>query len=337
MLTRTHAKRSLPGLFAALALAATIALFTPGGAPADHKTSHNPGGGGGGGGAPAIAAVKVKYARFATQRFTRSLVVMDADGSNETVILSENGTFLQRGKDLQSPSWSPDAQSLAFSLIDWGGGGASGIWTVGIDGSNLFQVTYLGDDPAWSRGGTEIAYRKDGDIWIVNVDGTNDSNLTDTPEVSEWGPTWSPDAAHIAYSDGAALLVHEIATGLTTDVTSSGPLAGLQLGGASWAKTQDKLVLVAYLPGTSFSNDVWVVDLNDPANPVTVKLTNTPLDEYDWSERSPGWSSNDSQIVFTRGRDLYTMNADGSGETVIAAGGVMSRWSTWYSSPDWKR
>ena len=299
--------------------------------PPDENGNHQHGGGG----APAIAAIKAQAARNGRQNFKRSLVVMDADGSNEVVVLTERGIFLRSGKWLLATHWAPDAQSLAFSLIDFDDSGASGIWTVGIDGSNLFQVTYLGDSPAWSPDGGEIAYSKGGDIWIVNVDGTNDSNLTSTPDVGEWSPTWSPDGHFLAYSADGEVLIHELATDVISNVTGGGPLGGLLLASPDWAKTQDKIVLVARVAGTNNSNDVWVVDLNDPANPV--KLTDTPLDEFDSSERFPSWSSDDSQIVFTRERDMYTMNADGSGETLIAAGELTTKWSIFYRSPNWKR
>lgn len=39
-----------------------------------------------------------------------------------------------------------------------------------------------------------------GDIWIVNSDGSNPRNLTNSPDAYDAGPAWSPDSATIVFS-----------------------------------------------------------------------------------------------------------------------------------------
>lgn len=52
------------------------------------------------------------------------------------------------------------------------------------------------------------------------------------------------------------------------------------------------------------------------------RLTNTPADEI-----RPVWSPNGSQIAYTVGGAIYRMNADGSGQTLLAAAGGGLDWS----------
>jgi TolB protein len=58
--------------------------------------------------------------------------------------------------------------------------------------------------PTWSPHGDRIAFMggpsaSDYDIWVVDVDGTNLRQLTDSPGPDVW-PEWSPDGARVAFT-----------------------------------------------------------------------------------------------------------------------------------------
>src|SRR5829696_9410317 len=46
----------------------------------------------------------------------------------------------------------------------------------------------------------KIVYVKLGDIWVMDADGTNQTNLTNTPDINEGQPAWSPDGTKIAFT-----------------------------------------------------------------------------------------------------------------------------------------
>jgi dipeptidyl aminopeptidase/acylaminoacyl peptidase len=87
--------------------------------------------------------------------------------------------------------WSPDGQKLVFSL-------GTELYVIDRDGSNRVQLTNnsLNEfEPTWSPDGTRIAFvRYDGDydIWVMNPDGTGETQLTDTPAIFEDAPAWQP-------------------------------------------------------------------------------------------------------------------------------------------------
>jgi WD40-like Beta Propeller Repeat len=102
------------------------------------------------------------------------------------------------------PSWSPDGSKIAFDRD-------GAIWVMNSDGSGQSALTSGSTadlDPAWSPDGTKIAFQslRDGppgcggvgqppcpyDIFVVNADGTGQTNLTNTLSVSEQRPDWQP-------------------------------------------------------------------------------------------------------------------------------------------------
>jgi Tol biopolymer transport system component len=90
-----------------------------------------------------------------------------------------------------SPSWSPDAEKIAYKATGGGGNPGSGINIVNADGSGATFLT-SGNYPAWSPDGQKVAFA-DGasDIYVINADGTGKAALTATSEF-ELRPDWQP-------------------------------------------------------------------------------------------------------------------------------------------------
>ena len=104
------------------------------------------------------------------------------------------------GVDLM-PNVSRDDRLVFCSLQTAGSGTASRkyfIWTCELDGGNLTQMRE-GLFPMWSPDGERIVFGHNGDIWMINADGTGLTQLTNTSEVYEGIPSFSTSGERIVY------------------------------------------------------------------------------------------------------------------------------------------
>jgi Periplasmic component of the Tol biopolymer transport system len=95
------------------------------------------------------------------------------------------------------------------------------------------------EDPAWSPDGRRIAFqsKRDGnlEIYVINLDGTGLSRLTDHP-AADGRPAWSPDGQWIAFeSDRDGKLDIYIMRADGSDVRRITSNAGKN-GWPSWAR-----------------------------------------------------------------------------------------------------
>jgi len=165
----------------------------------------------------------------------------------------------------------------------------------GLDyiGGHMAGYSYNAYSPMWSPDGTQIAYIRDdtekSDVWVMESDGSNKTQLTKNDDITVSGVEWSPDGTQIAYciydykggysntiwvmeSDGSNK------TQLTTDGRSYYP---------AWSPNGTK---IAYcISNHHADNNIWIMG-SDGSN--KTQLTSG------WNIYKPVWSPYGTKIAY---------------------------------------
>lgn len=123
------------------------------------------------------------------------IYVIDADGTGMTQITNAAQAF--------NPVWSPDGRQIAFTSNR---DGNFDVFVMNADGTGATTklTSNAGDNsPAsWSPDGKQILLVRtldgDNELYVMNADGTGVVQVTSGELQAEF-PSWSPDAAYIAF------------------------------------------------------------------------------------------------------------------------------------------
>jgi Tol biopolymer transport system component len=163
---------------------------------------------------PAWSPDGTKIAFWSDRSAGEGLYVMNADGSQQTRILSTSS--IQR--QIESPHWSSDGTRITFVGYNLGANNEADIFVVNADGTNPVNITNTSTihevAPAWSRNDNKIAYVRvtsanDSDIYTMNADGGNKTQLTKLSVtglgvvlgLGQLKLAWSPDGTRLAFMD----------------------------------------------------------------------------------------------------------------------------------------
>src|SRR5215211_7260098 len=169
-----------------------------------------------------------------------------------------------------------------------------------------------------------IAFSKDGEIFTMNADGSDQHNISNDPGF-DYAPSWSPDGTKIAFTRGGEIYVMN-ADGSDQHSISPPTAENEFLYFPNWSPDGTK---IAYSTSGHGGFEIYVMNA-DGSNPQ--RLTNNPyLDMY------PNWSPDGTKIAFETDRDepnhnreIYVMNADGSDQHNIS-----NNVATADMHPDW--
>ena len=241
--------------------------------------------------------------------------------------LAVDGTVplrLNAGNVSREPTPSPDGTQFAFTVRqllptgEW----QNDLYVVNRNGMNMRWLTRLAgveDQPEWSPDGSRILFRyvvdDTADFFLVNVDGTGLTNLTDglpSSMTDKRDPTWSRDGTRIAFI-GAVAGQHKVwvmnadgtnARAVTTD-------AGFDMA-PTFSPDSQRIAFIRYnAANPTLGDDVMIVSAQGG--------TATRL-ALAGDQRSPAWSPDGHYIAVTGSpvagqgtSEIYTLRPDGTG------------------------
>jgi Tol biopolymer transport system component len=223
------------------------------------------------------------------------------------------------------PNWRADGRKIAFMSNRVTAANPEGdyeLFVMGADGSHPVQLTSNGLDdehPAWSPDGSRIAFSRDfdpilgqvdRDLFTMNADGTNQRNLTNSPIVTDQEANWSANGGAIVFvsdRDGDMEVFTMRPNGSNVRQLTFNDAEEFS---PNWSPDSRMVTFTSDQDG-NFSIFTIRADGTRQRN-----LTNHAGDGW------PVWAPDGRKIVFTSFRDvtdddpdnteIYTMDADGS-------------------------
>ena len=214
--------------------------------------------------------------------------------------------------EVEGDAWSADGARIAITRVCWNKSGAptgGGIWTIGIDGKGLREVTrnvapaHIEDHRAgWSPDGKHLAFERidtsvnpeRAAIFTVDIDGRRLRQITPW-QLGANDPAWSPDGSVIAFNS---------------------PAEGNQGG--------DQNIFTIRPDGTGLTQLTAHMSANADGTQGVFH---------------PSWSPDGKQILFTHNPstgdvgDLYVVNRDGTGLHLVAETTLAENHADWGRSP----
>jgi Tol biopolymer transport system component len=295
-----------------------------------------------------------KIAFSIIQGQSHNIYTVDPDGSSLSRLTNiANSTYYPQ------PAWSPDGTKLAFENEE-------SIWVINADGSNLRVLTLNTSDlsdssvPAWSPDGKKLAFTGfsepnslgTADIYTMDVDGSNITNVTKSPGVYEGGIEFSPDGSQMCLTrsiqeidDSLRELRKNGIYVMNADASNPTQVTNGQAGGCAWSPDGKKIAYTYEQPkqrGATIQ-DIEVYVMNADGSEKTNLTSNRNWDAKPnrEAEGGPEWSPDGRRIAFTSNRDgdldgsytsdIYTMDADGSDVVQVTKTPSIDE-----SAPDWQ-
>lgn len=234
------------------------------------------------------------------------LCLINADGSDWKRLSTDDTA------DYTYPTFTPDGKAVIVSLNKFG---SNQLYEIDLSG-NLRQLSELTSNayaPALSPDNRQIVFTvNDGSrqtIWIMDRDGTNAHQITESNRGEDWDPVWSPEGTQIVFASNREGAIQLFV--MNTDGSNVHRLTNVNdlRGRSDWSP--DAKILSTY-KGPAWHREIILLS---PDGKELTQLTNGG------NNLAPNFSPDGQWIAFTSYRDhvgdengceIYIMRIDGS-------------------------
>ncbi len=267
----------------------------------------------------------IAFAFWNEESHAYQLGVMNTDGSERIEFAAPSRTlpedyYPERLGYGVNFSWSPDGSRIAFAFMNDGitspnssnsGDKQFQMGIMNADGSNLvelsipvdFNVYRAAPSYTWSPDGMQLALVSDGELYIVNADGTgltlveSVAALKSQPDYngvsSAFSPAWSPDKNHIAFVWDRNVMSLDLNDSTLTTITRPTPVPIEDNTTEFWGD-----------PALAWSPDgAWIVNSQSGVYLYQHESPQEVIQISSWVGRNWNWSS-DGMLLFGQVTDL---------------------------------
>lgn len=213
---------------------------------------------------------------------------------------------------------------IVFDTLD---GGASQIYTVRPDGSDLRQLT---DDsqggtafmPHWSADGRLIVYVSDEtgnpEIFVMNADGSGKRQLTNNSEFDNSWPSLSPDGSTIVFSRCSRFLGTCDVTVMRSDGSRIRSLVGGYWHHGQTVFSPDGRQIAFGSDRSGYDLLLWTLNRDGS----DLQLVTRPKAQFAFAADVPDWSADGTRLTFTAwSGEIFTIRPDGTNLRAITPAG----------------
>jgi Tol biopolymer transport system component/CxxC motif-containing protein (DUF1111 family) len=217
----------------------------------------------------------------------------------------------------------PGGPRIAFA----NGSGNIAILAFDLDAGAVGNTPQPGTFPSWSPDGARVVFSQDGDLIVMNNDGTNPNKITG--DGTDFEPAWSPDGTKIAFARVDVNNAHIFTiTPIGTDETALTAGKLVKDRQPAWSPDGTKIAFQRTPNAITPVGKIWTMNSNGSGQ--------TQITLGTGNDERPSYSPDNANIAFSTNRDgnyeIYKTPAIGGVATRLTNNAASDRNPAW--APD---